>query len=78
MAAQKVPFWAPFDAVFDTSCPGNEGCAVVCYFHQHRTWGVIESPICTSSRHLGYNCRVWVSNMNAEGFARCERMDRKR
>ena len=25
---QEVPFWAPFDAVFDTSCPGNERCAV--------------------------------------------------
>ena len=28
-AVQEVPFWAPFDAVFDTSCPGNERCAVV-------------------------------------------------
>jgi hypothetical protein len=28
-AVQEVPFWASFDAVFDTSCPGNEGCAVV-------------------------------------------------
>ena len=27
-AMQEVPFWAPFDAVFDTSCPGNERCAV--------------------------------------------------
>jgi hypothetical protein len=27
-AVQEVPFWAPFDAVFDTSCPGNERCAV--------------------------------------------------
>jgi hypothetical protein len=27
-AVQEVPFWAPFDAFFDTSCPGNEGCAV--------------------------------------------------
>jgi hypothetical protein len=25
-AVQEVPFWAPFDAVFDTSCPGNERC----------------------------------------------------
>jgi hypothetical protein len=25
---QEAPFWAPFDAVFDTSCPGNERCAV--------------------------------------------------
>ena len=23
-AVQEVPFWAPFDAVFDTFCPGNE------------------------------------------------------
>jgi hypothetical protein len=28
-ALQEVPFWAPFDAVFDTSYPGNERCAVV-------------------------------------------------
>ena len=28
-AVQEVPFWAPFDAVFDTSCPGNERCAVI-------------------------------------------------
>jgi hypothetical protein len=27
-AVQEVPFWAPFDAVFDTSCPGNERCVV--------------------------------------------------
>ena len=27
-AVQEVPFWAPFDAVFDTFCPGNERCAV--------------------------------------------------
>jgi hypothetical protein len=27
-AVQEVPFWAPFDAVFDTSCPGNERCDV--------------------------------------------------
>jgi hypothetical protein len=27
-AVQEVPFWAPFDAVFNTSCPGNERCAV--------------------------------------------------
>jgi hypothetical protein len=27
-AVQEVPFWAPFDAVFVTSCPGNERCAV--------------------------------------------------
>jgi hypothetical protein len=27
-AVQEVPFWVPFDAVFDTSCPGNERCAV--------------------------------------------------
>ena len=27
-AVQEVLFWAPFDAVFDTSCPGNERCAV--------------------------------------------------
>ena len=26
-AVQEVPLWAPFDAVFDTSCPGNERCA---------------------------------------------------
>src|SRR5271156_3196239 len=28
-AVQWLPFWAPFDAVFDTSCPGNERCAVI-------------------------------------------------
>jgi hypothetical protein len=27
-AVQEVPFWAPFDAVFDIFCPGNERCAV--------------------------------------------------
>jgi hypothetical protein len=27
-AVQEVPFWAPFDAVLDTFCPGNERCAV--------------------------------------------------
>jgi hypothetical protein len=27
-AVQGVPFWAHFDAVFDTSCPGNERCGV--------------------------------------------------
>jgi hypothetical protein len=27
-AVQEVPFWAPFNAVFDTSCPGNERCGV--------------------------------------------------
>jgi hypothetical protein len=27
-AVQEAPFWAPFDAVFDTFCPGNERCAV--------------------------------------------------
>jgi hypothetical protein len=31
-AVQEVPFWAPFDAVFDTSCLGNEGCAVKQHF----------------------------------------------
>jgi hypothetical protein len=28
LAVPEVPFWAPFDAVFDTSCTGNERCAV--------------------------------------------------
>jgi len=28
-AVQEVPFWTPFDAVFDTSCPGNERFAVI-------------------------------------------------
>jgi hypothetical protein len=28
-AVQEVPLWAPFDAVFNTSYPGNERCAVV-------------------------------------------------
>jgi hypothetical protein len=27
-SAQEAPFWAPFDAVFDISCPGNERYAV--------------------------------------------------
>jgi hypothetical protein len=34
-AVQEVPFWAPFDAVFDTFCPGNDRCAVVRGAMQH-------------------------------------------
>ena len=41
-AVQEVPFWAPFDAVFDTSCPGNERCAVESSAVQKiRLWRII-------------------------------------
>jgi hypothetical protein len=30
-AVEEVPFWALFDAVFDTSCPGNERCGEIAW-----------------------------------------------
>jgi hypothetical protein len=40
----EMPFWAPFDAVFDTFCPGNERCPVK---------SVVISPKLSTSRKLG-------------------------